>query len=162
MGVLSHIGRERLRGSPALVGSYVCLGFCLPWIVVVFTAIRYNRFDELAAFPSHLFEAGYNYALVSCLNVIPFAVVAASAIVHSKMRGRDTPRLAALWVGAAVVFIVSAVYQTLAWSNLIGPHPDALTGIAFMVLPVIGTIAFVVSGFLTWLVVTVSLRARPR
>ena len=151
---------ERPRVSRALVVSYVCLGFCLPWIVIVFTAIGYRRFDELAPFPRHLFEAGYNYALVSCLNVIPFAVVALAAFVHTRMQGRGTARLASLWVGAAVVLIVTAVYQTLAWTNLMGPHPDALTGIAFFVVPLIGVIAYVVSGLLTWLIVTGSVRLR--
>jgi hypothetical protein len=124
------------------IAAYVLLGFVLPWIIIVIAAMRYRPFDELAAFPSHLFGAGYNYFLISCLNVIPFIVVAVAAFVHSKMERRSTARKLGIWVGAVVVVLVSVVYQTLAWSNLMGPHPDALTGSAFYLLPWAATLAF--------------------
>jgi hypothetical protein len=140
--------------------AYVLLGFVFPWIIIVIAAMGYRRFDELAAFPSHLFGAGYNYFLISCLNVIPFIVVAVAAFVHSKVECRSTARKLGIWVGGVVVVLISIFYQTLAWSNLMGPHPDALTGIAFYFLPWTASLAFLFSGVLTWLLGALWLRAR--
>lgn len=142
------------------IGAYVLLGFVLPWIIVVIAALRYRRFDELSAFPSNLFGAGYNYVLVGCLNVIPFVVVATAAFVHSKIKPSSAARKLAIMVGAVVVLLVSIVYQSLAWSNLMGPRPDALTGIAFWYLPWVATSAFLFSAALTWLLAALWLRVR--
>jgi hypothetical protein len=142
------------------IAAYVLLGFVLPWIIIVIAAMAYRRLDELAAFPSHLFGGGYNYFLISCINVIPFIVVAVAALTHSRIKRRSTARNLGIWVGSVVVVLVSVVYQTLAWSNLMGPHPDAFTGIAFYFLPWVATLAFLFSGVLTWLLGALWLRAR--
>ncbi|HET9405671.1 MAG TPA: hypothetical protein VFO39_00385 [Candidatus Sulfotelmatobacter sp.] len=142
------------------IGTYVLLGFVLPWIIIVIAALRYRRFDELSAFPSHLFGSGYNYALVGCLNAIPFIVVAVAAFVHSKIKRRSMARKLGIRVGAVVVVLVSLVYQSLAWSNLMGPRPDALTGIAFLFLPWVATSAFLFSAAFTWLLGALWLRVR--
>ena len=133
------------------VTAYVVGGFLLPWLAVVVAAIRYGRYDELVAFPSHLFGSGYNYFLIACLNAIPFAVIAGLAIGHFKFSHPSAARELGIVVGALVAIFISAVYQTLAWFNILGPHPDSLTGVIFIFLPGIVTVSAIASGVCAWI-----------
>src|SRR5690242_13207627 len=121
--------------------AYLVGGFLLPWLAIVVAVIRYGRYDELVAFPAHLFGSGYNYFLIACLNAIPFAVIAGLAICHLKLPHASAGREFGIMAGALVAILVSAVYQALAWFNILGPHPDSMTGVLFIFLPGIATAA---------------------
>lgn len=161
VSVSAQTNNRRLHSfSMRGIALYVLAGFVLPWIVIILATIYYRPFGELVEFPSHLFGAGYNYFLVACLNAIPFAAAAVAAVIHAKWGARSRAGKLGIVVGALVVLLISAFYQVAAWSNLIGPHPDALTGIAFYFLPWVGTIAFVVSAVAVWLIAELVFRVR--
>lgn len=134
------------RATPlSRIGAYILAGFLLPWVVILLAALWYQRYDEVASFPAHLFAAGYNYFTVACLNVIPFGVVGIAAFADLKLSRPSRTRRFGLAFGGVVVLLTSILCQGLAWFNLLGPRPDALTGVVFLVFPWIATLSFVVS-----------------
>jgi hypothetical protein len=112
--------------------AYVLAGFLLPWVIIVIVNVWYGNLEELTNFPGHLFGAGYNYFLVACLNVVPFVVAALSVLADFAPKRSSRARRTGIIVGACVVLVLSIAYQGAAWLNLLGPHPDALTGIVFL------------------------------
>jgi hypothetical protein len=144
-----------------IVPLYVLAGFVLPWLTIFIVNIWYGRFEELTRFPEHLFASGYNYFLTACLDSIPFVVAALAAFCDLSLKRSSVARRFGIWFGAFVVLALSVAYQGAAWLNLLGPHPDALTGIAFLYLPLPVTAAFVVSASLVWAGASLWLRTRP-
>lgn len=141
-----------------LVPVYVLVGFLLPWLLIVIVNVWYGQFGEITHFPEHLFGSGYNYFLIACLNAIPFVVAALAAFADFRLKRSSIARRAGIIVGAFVVLVLSVAYQGAAWLNLLGPRPDALTGIVFLYFPVAVTFAFLLSALLGWIVASLWLR----
>lgn len=146
----------------SVVLAYVGIGFVLPWLFFLIACIRYGRFRDILDFPERLFAGGYNYFSIACFDAIPFVVVVIAALAHWRIKARSRSRDVGMTVAATVPLILSILYQAAAWFNLMGPHPDALTGIAFLMLP--WTIAFVslAAGILCWGLSALIIRATKK
>ena len=133
---------------------YLAFGLALPWITFLAGCIWYGKLADVLKLPERLFGAGYNYFAIGCLDAIPFVVVAGVVALQRSFR-KDSRSLQFGLVAAEIATIVlSAAYQTAAWSNMLGPHPDSLIGIAFQIFPGLITAVSIVVGALAWAAAT--------
>lgn len=132
---------------------YVASGFFLPWVCFLAASLCYRRYREIVDFPSRLFGDGFHYFYIACFDSIPFAVIAVIALVGSRFFEKSAPSWDfAISSAATAAFLLSLLYQAGAWSNLMGDHPDALTGVAFVLFPRVVTLLAILVGFIAWAV----------
>ncbi len=134
----------------SLVLGYIGMGFVLPWLFFLIACIRYRRLGEILDFPERLFAGGYNYFWIACFNAIPFVVAAIAALAHWRIKAKSPSRDVGMAVVATLPLVLSILYQAAAWFNLMGPHPDAMTGVAFITLPWSIAIVSLAAGILCW------------
>ena len=129
---------------------YLAFGVSLPWLAFLVACIRYGRLRDILDVPGRLFGGGYNYFAIGCLNMIPFVLVAAMAILDGSIRKRSRSRQFGIAAAAIVTIILDAMYQTALWFDMMGPHPDSLIGLSFVIFPALITGVSFVTGGLAW------------
>ena len=139
---------------------YLAFGLALPWLTFLVACIRYGKVRDILHIPERLFGGGYNYFALGCLCAIPFAVVAGVAVLQGSIRKESQSCHFGVVTAAVATIILSAIYQTLLWSNMEGPHPDSLIGVGFVIIPLLITAASIVLGALAWAISAVVLQTR--
>jgi len=129
---------------------YLAFGLALPWITFLAGCIRYGRLADVLKLPERLFGAGYNYFAIDCLDAIPFVAVAGAVALQGSFRKESQSLQFGLVAAEIATIVLSAAYQTAAWFNMLGPHPDSLIGITFIIFPALITAVSIVVGALAW------------
>jgi hypothetical protein len=129
---------------------YLSFGLALPWLTFLAACIRYGRLGEVLKLPERLFGAGYNYFALGCFCSIPFVVVAVVDILQRRIRKESRAVRFGVVAAAIATIVLSVLYQMSLWFNMIGPHPDSLIGVGFLILPVLIAALSIVIGALTW------------
>lgn len=129
---------------------YLGFGLALPWITFLASCIWYGRLADLLKLPERLFGAGYNYFAIGCLDAIPFVVVAGAVALQRSFRKESRYLQFGLVAAEIATMVLSVAYQTAAWFNMLGPHPDSLIGIAFIIFPALITAVSIAVGALAW------------
>lgn len=142
--------------------SYLVLGLVLPWLTFLVACIRYGKLGDVLKLPERLFGAGYNYFALECLDAIPFAAVGAVAVLQRSIRKESQSFRFGVVAAAIATIVLSAIYQTVAWFNMLGQHPDSLIGIAFMIFPMLIAVISIVVGLLSWAIASVFLKLHAK
>ncbi|HEX9743757.1 MAG TPA: hypothetical protein VGA17_13310 [Nitrospiraceae bacterium] len=134
-----NTGKKLTWLTVTLYWSCILFGLALPGIVMIAhdTFRRHGAWAEAwKDFSLHLFAPGYNFFLISVLNVLPFIVLAVFILFHLGTAATTEPVIVSRRL-AGVAGAVAAAVGLSTWAHLATVlHPDAQGALVYFFLPI--------------------------